>query len=79
MVAVPCSVSDPLDCGEKIVGGLAGEAAGDVFTSTALTAWEAVCRSFADAAVALLEGFAKAFVAFRRSICSRRRSALRTG
>lgn len=60
---MPCGITDPIGCGEEIVGGVAG-GVGDVVTSTALSAWEAVCQSFADAAVALLEGFAKAFVAF---------------
>ncbi len=54
--AIDCNPVVPTTCGEEIVEGIVGGAAA--------SAWETVCRSFADAAVAMLEGFAKAFVAF---------------
>lgn len=46
---------NPLDCPGEIAGGLIGNAA--------TSAWESVCRSFAEAATELMKGFAKAFVA----------------
>src|SRR4051812_27177015 len=45
-----------LDCAGDIAGSLVGDAAA--------SAWESVCKSFADAAAALLKGFAEAVVAF---------------
>jgi hypothetical protein len=51
---VPCDyLNSPLSC-----------AIGDTVGTAAQSAWDAVCRSFADAAVDLLEAFATAFVAF---------------
>ena len=38
--------------------------ASDIATKAAMSAWEAVCRSFTDAAVGFLKAFAEAFVAF---------------
>ncbi|GAA0812024.1 hypothetical protein [Spirilliplanes yamanashiensis] len=52
--AEPCGWANPLACAGDVVGGVAGGVAG--------SAWEAVCRSFADAAVSLLEFFANGFV-----------------
>ncbi|GIE86829.1 hypothetical protein [Actinoplanes regularis] len=46
-------LKDPLGC-----------AASDTIGAAAKSAWDAVCASFAEAAVNLLEAFAKAFVAF---------------
>jgi hypothetical protein len=42
----------------------AGTAIGGVVSGVAGSAWEAVCKSFGDALVALLAGFASAFTAF---------------
>ena len=47
--------SNPLDCAADVGGGVTG--------SVAASAWEAICKSFADAASALLKAFAEAFVA----------------
>jgi hypothetical protein len=62
-----CGITDPVGCVGSVigsavggeVGGLVGGAAGGF----ALSAWDGVCKSFADAASALLGAFAKAFVA----------------
>lgn len=54
---VPDGVSDA-------VGGAVGDVVGGVVGGAALSAWESVCKSFAEAATTLLGGFAKAFVAF---------------
>lgn len=43
-----------------VVGGVVGGVVGDAASS----AWESVCKSFADAAVAMLKGFATAYAAF---------------
>jgi hypothetical protein len=48
-------LTNPDGCAAEMLRGLSG--------SVANSAWESVCRSFADAAVELLHGFAKAFVA----------------
>ncbi|WP_412749631.1 hypothetical protein [Krasilnikovia sp. M28-CT-15] len=37
---------------------------GDVISGAASSAWESVCKSFAEAAVTMLKGFAEAFAAF---------------
>ncbi|GAB7048453.1 hypothetical protein [Catenuloplanes indicus] len=55
-VLLDCVITAPTTCVEDAVE--------DVVGGAAASAWETVCRSFADAAVAMLEGFAKAFVAF---------------
>lgn len=47
--------ANPLDCATGIVGGTIG--------SAATSAWDQVCKSFADAASQLLGAFGKAFVA----------------
>ncbi|WP_369184133.1 conjugal transfer protein TrbL family protein [Streptomyces sp. Y1] len=57
-----CGLTSPLDCvpgiGDTVLGGLAGDAAGKVASS----AWDSICKSFADAATELLKTFATAFV-----------------
>ena len=55
---MPCNaLTDPLTClPSDLVGGVVGDVAS--------SAWEAVCKSFADAAVTMLKGFAVAFAAF---------------
>lgn len=52
---MPCPM-DPVDCVGDVAGGLVG--------GVASSAWESVCKSFAEAATSLLEAFAKAFAAF---------------
>ncbi|GAB3259673.1 hypothetical protein [Kineosporia babensis] len=52
---MPC-ILDPVDCVTDAAGGLVG--------GVASSAWESVCKSFAEAATSLLEAFAKAFTAF---------------
>jgi hypothetical protein len=47
--------ANPLDCATAVVGGAIG--------SAATSAWDQVCKSFADAASQLLSSFGKAFVA----------------
>ena len=49
-----CGWSDPAACAGDVIGGIAVGAAG--------SAWEAVCRSFGDAAVSMLQSFADGFV-----------------
>ncbi|GHJ45919.1 hypothetical protein Cs7R123_32610 [Catellatospora sp. TT07R-123] len=44
--------------------GCPGDIIDDVIGGAALNAWESVCKSFADAAVSLMKGFAGAFAAF---------------
>lgn len=53
---MPCDVLHPLECGGEVIGGVAG--------SALTSGWDAICRSWAEAATAMLESFAKAFVAF---------------
>ncbi|MFE6055078.1 hypothetical protein ACFQ6N_30375 [Kitasatospora sp. NPDC056446] len=57
-----CGLTSPLDCipgpSDTILGGLAGDAAGKVASS----AWDSICKSFADGATDLLKSFATAFV-----------------
>lgn len=57
--------ANPLDCATTIIGSTIGSAAS--------SAWDQVCRSFANAASQLLQAFGKAFVAIassaRRSRC----------
>ncbi|MEU3562844.1 conjugal transfer protein TrbL family protein [Kitasatospora sp. NPDC006786] len=59
---MPCGLTSPLDCipgpSDTILGGLVGDAT----TSVASSAWESICKSFADAATELLKTFATAFV-----------------
>src|SRR5579859_6709385 len=50
---MPCSITDPLGCATAVIG--------DVTGSVVSSAWNDVCKSFADAASSLLSGFAKAF------------------
>lgn len=50
-----CGLTDPIGC--------AGEALGGAVDSIASSAWDAICKSFADAASQLLGTFGKAFVA----------------
>jgi len=52
---MPCTPSNPLGCVGSVIGGLTGDAVS--------SAWNDVCKSFADAASSLLSAFAKAFVA----------------
>lgn len=49
-----CSWTDPVGC----VTGVLGGAVGDVASS----AWDSICKSFADAATEVLQAFAKTFV-----------------
>ncbi|MFF2611738.1 hypothetical protein [Kitasatospora sp. NPDC058046] len=57
-----CGLTSPLDCvpgiGDTVLGSLAGDAAGKVAGS----AWESICKNFADSATELLKTFATAFV-----------------
>lgn len=54
---MPCDLSSPLDCKPSdMVSDLVGDA-----TSSA---WESICKSFAEAAVSLLKSFAEGFAAF---------------
>jgi hypothetical protein len=46
------------------LGCTPGELAAELAGKAAASAWDTVCKSFADAAVTLLKAFAKAFVAF---------------
>ena len=52
---MPCGIGDVTGCAGDVIGGLAGDAVS--------SAWNDVCKSFADAASSLLSAFAKAFVA----------------
>jgi hypothetical protein len=52
------------DCGLTSPGGCVSDLVGGVVGDVAASAWDSVCRSFADAAVGLLKVFADAFVAF---------------
>ena len=52
---MPCGLGNPAGCAGDVIGGLVGDAAS--------SAWNDVCKSFADAAASLLSSFAKAFVA----------------
>jgi hypothetical protein len=54
LAAEACGWGNPLACAGDVVGNVVGGIAG--------SAWEAVCRSFGEAAVSLLEMFANAFV-----------------
>lgn len=54
-----CGITDPAGCIGVVIGHLVGGAVGDVASS----AWDQVCKSFADAASQLLGAFGKAFVA----------------
>ena len=51
-----CDWTDPLSCGASIIGSA-------VTSSAVPAAWDAVCKSFADAAAQLLAAFGKAFAA----------------
>ncbi|GAA2522506.1 hypothetical protein [Pilimelia columellifera] len=55
--------TDPVGCALDPVGCV-GEAASNAAGSALVSGWEGVCKSFADAAVSLLDTFAKAFVGF---------------
>ncbi|MFJ8628128.1 hypothetical protein ACIRD3_35565 [Kitasatospora sp. NPDC093550] len=56
---MPCGLTDPVGCvTDTVLGGLAGDAVGKMATS----AWESICKSFADAMVELLKTFSGAFV-----------------
>jgi hypothetical protein len=57
---MPCN---PLD-GPGGAAGCVGDIAGGMVSGVAGSAWEAVCKSFGDALVSLLAGFASAFTAF---------------
>jgi hypothetical protein len=48
-----CNWTDPATCVPAILGGATSDAVAP--------AWDAICRSFADAAAALLQAFAQAF------------------
>jgi hypothetical protein len=54
-----CGITDPAGCIGVVIGSMVGGAVGDVASS----AWDQVCKSFADAASQLLGAFGKAFVA----------------
>jgi hypothetical protein len=55
-VSNSCDWTDPLSCGASIIGGA-------ISSSAVPAAWDAVCKSFADAAAQLLAAFGKAFAA----------------
>ncbi|MFD0563963.1 hypothetical protein ACFQ2M_19565 [Kitasatospora saccharophila] len=56
---MPCGLTDPVGCvTDTVLGGLAGDAVGKMASS----AWESICKSFADAMVELLKTFSGAFV-----------------
>ncbi|MFJ9523109.1 hypothetical protein ACIRPK_33295 [Kitasatospora sp. NPDC101801] len=56
---MPCGLTDPVGCvTDTVLGGLAGDAVGKMANS----AWESICKSFADAMVQLLKTFSGAFV-----------------
>ncbi|WP_405018119.1 hypothetical protein OHV05_15070 [Kitasatospora sp. NBC_00070] len=56
---MPCGLTDPIGCvSENVIGGLAG----DAVSKMANSAWESICKSFADALADLLKVFAQAFV-----------------
>jgi hypothetical protein len=56
--AAPCSLLNPIGCAADVIG-----VPGAIADSVVDSAWESVCRSFADGAVDMLGFFAKAFVA----------------
>ena len=60
---MPCDFRNIDQCVTDAAGGLS-DALGSGVSSVVGSAWEQVCRSFAEAAVSLLSEFAEAFVAF---------------
>jgi hypothetical protein len=54
-----CGITDPVSCLGPVIGSLVGSAVG----GAAVSAWNQVCKSFADAASQLMGAFGKAFIA----------------
>src|SRR5579863_7210057 len=59
MTFMVCGVTDPVGCVGPVIGSIVGAAVG----GAAVSAWNEVCKSFADAASQLMGAFGKAFVA----------------
>ncbi|PYC82577.1 hypothetical protein C7C46_09440 [Streptomyces tateyamensis] len=56
---MPCGLSDPVSCA---LGPVLNTVAGDAASSLASSAWNSICKSFADACTEVLKAFANAFV-----------------
>lgn len=61
---MPCGLSDPVSC---VTGPVLSGLGGDAVSSLASSAWDSICKSFADACTEVLKAFANAFVKIPRS------------
>jgi hypothetical protein len=60
----PESLESALPCDDGVFNCTPGDLVGGVIGDVASSAWESVCKSFAEAAVTMLKGFADAFAVF---------------